>query len=140
MSEQIRILLVDDYAAVRAGLRALIDLEPDMRVVGEADNAETAVDQAHFLQPDVILMDLVLPDFDGLTAIRAIQMENAGARILVLTNYAEDDRVREVMDSHVAGYLLKGSGTADIVNAIRDVHRGVIVVHPLVRRIWSRSA
>ncbi|MCA9961626.1 MAG: response regulator transcription factor [Anaerolineales bacterium] len=135
MSNPIQVLIVEDHAVVRAGLRALLETEPDMQVVGEAGDAETAVTQTLTLHPDVILMDLCLPDYDGLYAIQAIKRHNPQARILVLSNHAEDKRVRAVLHAGVTGYLLKDSANQKIVTAIRDVQQGNLVLHPLIAHI-----
>jgi DNA-binding NarL/FixJ family response regulator len=123
--ELINILIVDDYAAVRAGLRALLESEPDMLVVGEAGDAETAVKQARLLQPDVILLDLQLPDFDGLTVIQAIRLGNPTARILVLSNYGEPARMQAAFEMGAADYLLKDPYLAGLVTAVRNISAGI---------------
>jgi DNA-binding NarL/FixJ family response regulator len=124
MSESIRILLVDDYAVVRAGLRALLESEVDMVVVGEAGDGETAVTQARLLQPDVILLDMVLPDFDGLAVLQAIRLENETVPILILSNYGEPERIKAVLAAGAVGYLLKDRHLAGVVTAVRDVYSG----------------
>lgn len=138
MSKKIGVLVVEDYAVVRAGLRALLEAEPDMAIIGEAVDAETAVIQTLALHPDVILMDLMLPDFDGLYAIQAIRRKSPQVRILVLSNYAEEKRVHAAIEAGVTGYLLKDSASHKIVTAIRDVHQGMIVLHPLVAHIVNK--
>jgi DNA-binding NarL/FixJ family response regulator len=124
MNEQIHILLVDDYAVVRAGLRALLESEGDMWVVGEAENGATAVSQAHLLQPDVILLDMVLPDYDGLFVIQAIHRDNPTIPIVVLSNYGEPERVAAVLAAGAAQYLLKDRHFRSVVTAVRDVYAG----------------
>ena len=109
MAETIRILIADDHSIVRRGLRALIDTEPNMETVGEASNGIEAVEQARALQPDVILLDMVMPRKDGLEAIVDIKAENADARILVLTSFAQDDKVFPAIKAGALGYLLKDS-------------------------------
>ncbi len=139
MDSVIRVLLVDDFAIVRSGLRALIDSESDMTVVGEAGTAETAVTQTRQLQPDVVLMDLVLPDFDGLTAVKAIRREFPAIHILVLSNYVEKERVTAVMQAQVAGYLIKDAASHRIIGAIRDVTENKVVMHPVVAHILAQN-
>jgi DNA-binding NarL/FixJ family response regulator len=117
----IQILIVDDYAVVRAGLRALLESEPDMMVVGEAEDGETAVSQARLLQPDVILLDMLLPDFDGLWVVQAIRLDKPTARILILSNYNEPKRVEAVLAAGAAGYLLKDQHFASVVTAVRNL-------------------
>ncbi len=135
MAEPIKILIVDDYAVVRAGLRALIELEPDMVVVGEANGGVTAVSQTRTLLPDVVIMDLVMPEGDGLTAVRAIRREKLPARILVLTDFNDDDHVMAAMGENVDGYLLKDAASDGVVDAIRSIYRGKIVLHPAIAQI-----
>jgi NarL family two-component system response regulator LiaR len=132
MAKIIGILIVDDHAIVRKGLRTLIDSEPGLEVVGEAAEGVTAVLKAHWLQPDVILMDLVMPRKDGLEAIREIREQNADARILVLTSFADDDKVFPAIKSGALGYLLKDSSPEQLLQAIRDVHRGESSLHPTI--------
>lgn len=136
MSDPITLLLVDDYAAVRQGLRALLATAPDMRVVGEAANGEEAVQQARQLQPDVIIMDLVLPRLDGLEAIKAIRRENGRASILVLTNFGDEQRVLTAVQAGAQGYLLKDAILTNIIQAVRAVHAGQLTLHPSVMPVF----
>ncbi len=124
MSDRIRILIVDDHAIVREGQRALIDTEPGMDVVGEAADGNEAVALAHSLQPDVILLDLIMPHKDGIKAIEEIKEQDPQARILVLTSFAEDENVYAAIKAGAQGYLMKDASPQDILAAIRDVHRG----------------
>lgn len=126
----IRVLIADDHAIVREGLRTLIRTEPGMKLVGEASDGIQVVDQARVLQPDVIVMDLLMPRKDGLEAINEIIRENPQARILVLTSYAEDDKVYAAVKAGALGYLLKDSLPKELLQAIRDVHRGEPSLHP----------
>lgn len=130
----IRVLIVDDHAIVREGLRALIDGKPDLALAGEAANGEEAVHQAAALHPDVILMDLVMPRMNGIEAIRAIHAQDAAARILVLTSFAEDAQVFDAIRSGALGYLLKDTSPQELVEAIRCVYRGEPSLHPSVAR------
>ena len=120
----IRVLIADDHAVVREGLRTLIDSEPGMVLVGEAADGNEAITKARDLQPDVILIDLVMPRKDGLAAISEIKNDNPDAHILVLTSFAEDDKVFPAIKAGALGYLLKDSMPQDLLQAIRDVHRG----------------
>jgi NarL family two-component system response regulator LiaR len=120
----IRVLIADDHAVVREGLRTLIDSEPGMVLVGEAADGNEAIAKARDLQPDVILIDLVMPRKDGLAAISEIKNDNPDAHILVLTSFAEDDKVFPAIKAGALGYLLKDSMPQDLLQAIRDVHRG----------------
>lgn len=130
----IRVLIVDDHPVVRRGLRTLIASEPGMEPVGEATNGLEAIEQARALQPDVILLDMVMPQMNGLEAISAIKQENAQMRILVLTSFAEDEKVFPAMKAGALGYLLKDSSPDELVEAIRNVHRGASSLHPTIAR------
>jgi NarL family two-component system response regulator LiaR len=139
MIETIRILIVDDHAVVREGLRALIGTEPGMELVGEAADGVEAVSWARSLQPDVILLDLVMPRQGGIEAIGEIKAENPDARILVLTSFAEDDKVFPAIKAGALGYLLKDSAPWELLQAIRDVHRGEPTMHPTIARKLMRE-
>ena len=120
----IRVLIADDHAVVREGLCTLIGSEPEMQVIGEAADGIEVCAKARALQPDVIIMDLVMPRTDGLEAIRVITGENPQARILVLTSFAEDDRVFSAIKAGALGYLLKDSLPQELLQAIRDLYQG----------------
>ena len=132
MTESIRILIADDHAIVREGLRALIDAKPDMEIVGEAADGIEAVLKTRSLQPDVILLDLVMPRMDGIEAIREIKQENPNARILVITSFAEDEKVFPAIKAGALGYLLKDSSPQELLHAIRDVYQGWSSLHPTI--------
>jgi two-component system, NarL family, response regulator LiaR len=132
--EQIRVLIADDHAVVRRGLQALIASEPGMEVVGEAEDGIEAVSKVRTLEPDVILMDLVMPRKNGLEAIVEIKQAYPDAKILVLTSFAEDDKVFPAIKSGALGYLLKDSSPHELLQAIRDVHRGESSLHPTIAR------
>jgi NarL family two-component system response regulator LiaR len=134
MTEVIHILVVDDHAVVREGLRALIRGKPGMELVGEARDGQEAVLQARSLEPDVILMDLVMPGKSGIEAIREIRGENPEARILVLTSFSDDDQVFSAVKAGALGYLLKDSSPQELLEAIRCVYRGESSLHPAVAR------
>ena len=120
----IRVLLTDDHAIVRKGVRALLSTERDIRVIGEASSGSEAVTQAEVLQPDVILMDLVMPNHDVIEATRQITSRSPATRILVLTSFAADEKVFPAIKAGALGYLLKDSGPEELVGAIRKVYRG----------------
>jgi NarL family two-component system response regulator LiaR len=132
MAETIRILIADDHAIVRKGLRTLIASEPGMEVVGEAADGLEAVQQARALQPDVILMDLVMPRQGGLEAIAQIVAQDPAARILVITSFAEDDKVFPAIKSGALGYLLKDASPEQLLQAIYAVYRGESSLHPTI--------
>ena len=134
MTETIRILIADDHAIVREGLRALIGTKPDMELVGEAADGVEAVLKARSLRPDVILLDLVMPRKDGIEAIGEIKRENPKARILILTSFAEDEKVFPAIQSGALGYLLKDSSPQELLQAIREVYRGESSLHPAIAR------
>jgi NarL family two-component system response regulator LiaR len=128
----IRVLVVDDHAIVRKGIRALLAEFRDIEVVGEARDGQEAIDEADVLSPDVILMDLVMPGVDGIEATRQITAAETGPRVLVLTSFAGDDKVFPAIKAGALGYLLKDSEPADLVEAIRQVHRGEPSLQPSI--------
>jgi two-component system, NarL family, response regulator LiaR len=130
----IRVLLTDDHSIVRKGIRALLATEKDIEVVGEASNGKEAVDLEETLQPDVILMDMVMPQMDGIEAIRHITARRPGARILVLTSFAADEKVFPAIKAGALGYLLKDSAPEELVEAIHQVHKGQPSLHPTIAR------
>lgn len=132
--EHIRVLIADDHAVVREGLRALMSSEPGLEVVGEAANGLEAVQLADALQPDVILLDLMMPKKSGLEAIVEIKQANPEARILVLTSFAEDDKVFPAIKAGALGYLMKDSLPHELLQAIRDTYRGESSLHPAIAR------
>ncbi len=134
MTDHIRILIADDHAVVRHGLRALIATEPDLELVGEAADGVEAVDLTAKLKPDVILMDMAMPRKTGLEAIYDIKRDDPSAHILVLTSFAEDDQVFPAIKAGAAGYLLKDTAPRELLQAIRDVHHGEVSLHPTIAR------
>jgi NarL family two-component system response regulator LiaR len=134
MTPPIRVLIADDHAIVRKGIRALLSVKPDMEVVGEASDGAETVAQAQALRPDVILMDLVMPGMDGIEATRQIVGQQRGVRILVLTSFAADDKVFPAIKAGALGYLLKDSGPDDLVQAIHQVYRGEPALEPSIAR------
>jgi len=134
MNDTIRILVADDHAIVREGLRWLIATEPGMELVGEAADGVEAVAQARKLHPDIILMDLVMPRKGGIEAIGEIKQAFPDARILVLTSFAEDDKVFPAIKAGASGYLLKDTAPQELLRAIRDVCQGFPSMHPAIAR------
>lgn len=139
MTEVIRILIADDHPIVRDGLQGLITAEPGMEVVGEAADGAEAVLKARSLQPDVILLDLVMPRKDGIAALKEIKTENPDARVLILTSFAEDDQVFPAVKAGAQGYLLKDSSPQELLLAIRDVYGGEPSLHPTIARKLMRE-
>ncbi len=139
MNEQIRVLIADDHNVVRGGLRALLETEPGIVVVGEAADGMEAVLKARALTPDVILLDLVMPRKNGIEAIQDIKQENNEARILVLTSFSDDDKVFAAIKAGALGYLLKDSSTGELIQAIRDVYHGESSLHPAIARKLIRE-
>jgi len=132
--ELIKVLITDDQAIVRKGIKALLATETDIEVVGEAENGLEAISEMERLEPDVILMDLEMPKMDGIEAIRRITSDQAKARILVLTSFATDDKVFPAIKSGALGYLLKDSSPEELVQAVRQVYRGESSLHPTIAR------
>jgi NarL family two-component system response regulator LiaR len=133
-SGPIRVFIADDHAIVRKGVRAMLEVVSDIDMVGEATNGHEAVVQVEKLQPDVILMDLVMPEVDGIEAIRRIKDRQPEARILVLTTFAGEDKIFPAIKAGALGYHLKDSHPEELVQAIREVHRGESSLHPVIAR------
>jgi DNA-binding NarL/FixJ family response regulator len=141
MSDSIRVLIAEDHPVVRMGLRALIASEPGLALAGEAVDGDDAILKTLELSPDVILMDLLMPGKDGLEASIAIRQANPEAHILILTSYADGDRVVASMRSGALGYILKDAHPQEIIDAIRQVHAGRVYIHPaMVRQLFQGPA
>jgi len=134
LTNSIRVLVIDDHAIVRKGICALLATEPDIEVVGEAQDGREAVATAKQLQPDVILMDLVMPELDGLEATRRILAAQPEVRVLVLTSFTGDDKVFPAIRAGAQGYLLKDSSPDELIQAIHQVYRGESSLDPSVAR------
>ncbi len=134
MASPIRVLIVDDHEIVRKGIRALLATKRDIQVVGEARDGAEAVTQAQTLNPDVILMDLMMPKMNGIQATREITTGQPEARVLVLTSFAADEQVFPAIKAGALGYLLKDLGPQELVQAIRQVFRGEPSLDPSVAR------
>jgi two-component system, NarL family, response regulator LiaR len=128
----IRVLIADDHAVVRQGLRTFLELQEDIEVVGEAADGEAAVEAAAQLAPDVVLMDLVMPKLGGVAAIERLRERVPAARVLVLTSFLDDDKMLPAVRAGAAGYLLKDVAPAELVRAIRTVDGGESQLHPTV--------
>lgn len=134
MSELIRVMVVDDHPVVRRGIKSLLGEEEDIQVAGEAVNGRDAIEKVESLKPDVILMDLVMPEMTGIEAIEKITASHPDARILVMTSFAADDKVFPSIKAGALGYLLKDSDPEDLIRMIRQVYRGELSIHPTIAR------
>ncbi len=130
----IRVLVVDDHAIIRKGIRAVLELVPDIDLVGEAENGLQAVTLEKELNPDVILMDLMMPEMDGIAAIKEIKKQQPKARILVLTNFAGEEMIFPAIKAGAVGYHLKDSSPETLIDAIRQVSQGVASLHPSIAK------
>jgi DNA-binding NarL/FixJ family response regulator len=139
MSAPIRVLVVDDHAVVRQGLRGLIDGAPDLTVVGVAEDGGTAVELAGQLRPDVVLMDLQMPGVDGVAATQQLNALEQGPDVLVLTSFSDSQRIMAALDAGAVGYLLKDAEPADLLDGIRAVARGESPLDPKAARELLRS-
>jgi two-component system, NarL family, response regulator LiaR len=128
----IRVLIADDHAVVRQGLRTFLDLQEDIEVVGEAADGDEAVAAAERLAPDVVLLDLVMPRRDGIQALRLLRERVPAARAIVLSSFVDDDKLFPAVRAGAAGYLLKDVQPQELVAAIRTVHGGGALLHPSV--------
>jgi len=137
--KSIRVLIVDDHEIVREGPQTLLSEESDFEVVGTAGDGAVAVVLAGKSNPDVVLMDLVMPGMDGIEATRRILSDNPSARVLVLTTFADDQRVREAIQAGATGYLLKDVLKADLLRALRDAAMGRPSLHPEVQQHLMRE-
>lgn len=132
---KIRVLLADDHTILRDGIRSLIEDEPDMEVIGEAEDGITVVKLAERLKPDVILMDLAMPLLNGLEATRQIRKNQPGAKILILTMHENEEYIRQVLVAGAMGYILKDAAARELLGAIRSVHKGEVVLSPAITRL-----
>jgi two-component system, NarL family, response regulator NreC len=130
-----RLLLADDHVVLRAGLRMLLSVEPDMEVVGEADTGRQAIEQAAALQPDIILLDVTMPDLDGLAALPQLKKVAPQVRVLILTMHQDEAYLRQALQSGAAGYVLKKAADIELLSAIRAVARGELYVHPAMTKL-----
>ena len=135
----IRVLVVDDHDIVRQGLRALLSEYEDIVIVGEATNGHEAIQEVERLKPDVVLMDLMMPEMDGIEATGRITGEYSDVRILVLTTFSSEDLVFPAIKAGAHGYLLKDSGSGQVEEAIRLVHRGEPSLHPDIARMLMQE-
>ena len=126
----IRVMLVDDHAVVRSGLGAFLSVIPDLELVGEAENGDEAVVRCGLLKPDVVLMDLIMPGTDGVTATRLIHEKYPHVRVIVLTSFQEDTLVQGALKAGATGYLMKNVSARELATAIRSAHQGRMTLSP----------
>ncbi len=134
MTDPTRVLIADDHTIVRSGVRMLLETEPGIEVVGEAENGRDAIDLAVQLQPDVILMDIAMPEIDGLEATRKIKAQVPQTNILVLTMHRSDEYFYEMLKAGASGYVLKAAETDELINAVRVVARGEVYLYPTMAK------
>jgi DNA-binding NarL/FixJ family response regulator len=138
--KKISVLLVDDHTVVRQGLRALLQAEDDLEVIGEAENGRQAVVMARKSPPDVVVMDIAMPLLNGLEATRQILKNVPATKVLVLTSYGDDECVAQLMQSGASGFLIKQTAANDLLKAIREVHRGNAFFSPAIaKRLRDQS-
>jgi DNA-binding NarL/FixJ family response regulator len=135
----IRVVLADDHAVVRAGLKAVLGAARDIEVIGEAKNGLEAVTLAERFKPDVVVMDLSMPELDGASATREIIKKGLSARILILTMHMEDDYLVPLMEAGAAGYLVKSAADRELVDAVRAVAHGDVYVRPSAARVLAKN-
>jgi two-component system, NarL family, response regulator LiaR len=137
--DAIRVLVVDDHAVVREGLRAFLALQEGLEIVGEAGDGVEALQEAQRLHPDVILMDLVMPKLDGLGAMRELRERLPECRVIVLTSFLDDDRLLPAIEAGAAGYLLKNAEPSELARAVRSAHAGEAIIDPTVAARLMRA-
>jgi len=140
MDNKIRIMLVDDHAVVRSGLSAFLSVNPDLELVGEAENGEQAVVRANALKPDVILMDLMMPVMDGVAATMAIKKQNPGIQIIALTSFQEDELVQSALKAGAVGYLMKNVTARELAAAIKSARDGRMTLSPEAAQALVRAS
>src|SRR5512143_2447846 len=137
-SAKIRVLIVDDHAVVRTGLRVFFDLQPDIEVVGEAADGSEGVAMARRLEPDVILMDLLMPNMDGITAIARIKAERPETEIVTMTSFIEESKVTAALEAGATGYVLKDAEAEEVAAAVRAAYAGEVHLDRAVARLLAQ--
>ncbi len=132
--KKITVLLADDHTVVRQGLRSLLLAEPDIEVVGEAENGRQAVQMAMQLTPDVVIMDIAMPELNGLEATRQIISERIATKVLILSSYSDDEYVHQLTEAGAAGYLIKQTAANDLIKAIREAYKGNAFFSPAISK------
>lgn len=130
----IKVILVDDHEMVRLGLKGFLNLQPDIEVIGEAENGRAGVEMALERRPDVVVMDLVMPELDGVEATLQVLKDWPEAKILVLTSYLDNEKIYPVIEAGAKGYMLKTSNAAEILNAIKKVAKGQLAIETEVNQ------
>ena len=139
--DKIKVLIVDDHKVVRQGLRTFLELQEDVCVVGEAEDGQSAVEMVRQLSPNVVLMDLVMPHLDGISATRQVKSLGPDIKVIALTSFTEDDKVFPAIQAGASGYLLKDVSPDDLVDAIRAAYRGEARLHPdIARKLMEQVA
>jgi two-component system response regulator NreC len=131
---KLRVLLADDHAIVREGVRLILNAQPDMEVIGEASNGDEALRLAHTLKPDLVLMDIGMPGKNGLDATRALKETQPNTPVLILTMHEDEDYFFRVLAAGASGYVLKGAGSDELLNAIRAVRQGGVYLYPTMAK------
>jgi DNA-binding NarL/FixJ family response regulator len=130
----IKVLLVDDQTLIRQGIRLLLEIEPDIQVVGQAGNGRAAIEQVQALHPDVVLMDVRMPEMDGVAATRALSLQHPEVRVIILTTFEDDETVFEGLKAGASGYLLKDISSEEMAQAVRRVAAGEALIEPRLTR------
>lgn len=136
---KIRVLIVDDHAIVREGLRVLLEAEPDIEVVEEATEGQEAVDKTKKLNPDIVLMDITMPGMNGLEATRLIKNQSPDVKVMALTMHESDEYFFEILDAGASGYVIKGGSSRELISAMRAVWRGDVFLYPSMTKKLLRD-
>ncbi len=139
MSEIIRILLADDHTIVRQGMVRLLEEQPDFKVVGEATNGQSAIEQAFALKPDVIIMDIAMPRMNGIEATKKIRKQLPKTKILILSMYSHEHYIHQLLETGISGYLLKDSDGRDIIKAIRSALQNITFLSPTISKVIDEA-
>jgi DNA-binding NarL/FixJ family response regulator len=139
MAARIRVLIVDDHAMVRRGMRDFLDLHDDIEVVGEAADGSAAVEATDELRPDVVVMDLLMPGLDGIGATAAIKARHPAVQVVAITSFIEEERVTAAIEAGASGFLLKDAEADDLATAIRSAHAGEVYLDPAIAGIVARQ-
>jgi DNA-binding NarL/FixJ family response regulator len=134
-----RILIADDHGVMRAGLRAMLEDEPDLEILGEATNGEEAVRLAAGLNPDIVLLDIGMPGIDGIEATRRLRNQHPSVQVLILSVYEDESLLREAIKAGAAGYVVKRAAEDDLLAAIKAVSRGDLYIHPAITRLLVKD-